>query len=169
MITRVDWRASGISVAVVIGVGFVVGLVVNGLVAVWLRGASTSDVATTLVVFNLASACVLGLIYGALIGGLYVWQAGRRKPLDTSEALVGVAISVVIYMVIVSVINVCWSSTAMLMSLQSTSTRLDLADAGTLFFNIVTSGLVRGFVELVAALIAGIPTALVVERQRRGA
>lgn len=171
MITRIDWRATWTTVVVVLVLGFVVGLIVNTATTLYLQRASSSatELAMLLGAVGYGLACVLGLIYGVVAGGLYAWLAGRRKPLDTSDAVVGAAVTVALFVVIAAGVNLCWSSTALVLQLQQAGAVLDNQGAATALISILVTTLMRGGIQLVVGLIAGPLTALGTARlTRRG-
>ncbi len=171
MITRIDWRASWISVFVVLVIGFVTGLLINMATSLWIQrsSSSASELATTLAVASYGVACVMGVVYGAAIGALYAWLAGRRKALDASDAVVGAAASVIVFIVISGGINACWSSTSTLMALQQAGAQLSPETAGSTLFGILLSTVLRSFLELVIGLVVAVAAALGVARLARPA
>jgi hypothetical protein len=169
MISRVDWGAVGLAVFVVSVVGFVVGPVLNLLTPLLIQQRSASEVAAVLAVFNLVSSCGLGLLYGAMLAAGYVWWAGRRGALEPSDAAVGAAISVLVFVLVTTLLGGCWSASAMMLSLQQSGVQTSLEEAAQVFGSVLFGAVLSGGIKLVAALIAALPTALLVARWRRPA
>lgn len=174
MITRMDWRSSAIAVVIVLVVGLIFGLILgmvtSSVMVSWSQqGLSATEIGGRMMLFGYSTSCVLGFVYGAAVGGLYAWLAGRRKALESSDAIVGAGVSIVLFIVISGLINTCWSSTSVLMALQNSGSQIDLQGAGGALFSVLLSTVFRSGLELVVSLIAGIPTALGVVRMTRRA
>lgn len=173
MVSRIDWRTVAIVVVIMVVVGLVVSTLLNFLTstmfATYMQENSPAGAAGFMLAVNSVVACAQGLVYGAVIGAAYVWLASRRAPLDTSEAIAGAGMTAVIYLVVSTIVGICWTTISLTLVYQSRGVSLGVEDMSGLAFSILSGVVLHSVIEGIALLIGALPTALLFARSTRRA
>lgn len=173
MISRIDWRSATSVVVVMVVVGLIIATLLNfvtsTIFAAYAQENSATSAAGFMLAINSVVACLQGLVYGGVIGAAYVWLASRRVLLDTSEAIGGAGMTAVIYLVVATIVGLCWTTISLTLAYQSRSVSLGVEDLGTLAFSILSGVVLHSVIQGITLLIGSVPTALLVSRSLRRA